>query len=227
MLKVELSIMADVGLVGFPNAGKSSLLDFFTNARPKIAPYPFTTKIPNLGVLRVDDERDIIIADIPGIIEGASDGAGLGIRFLKHISRTACLLYIIDCSADNYLTAFETLQAELHAFSPELSEKPRVILCNKTDIEGAIDRACEIVHQYPSETVIPMSLMLRNGLDRVRSEIVTLVERLEKQDELTSRDEISAFTSDEQNSPSAFDPEFLSSRSCCDEEPTQYPGSEG
>ncbi|HZK19210.1 MAG TPA: GTPase ObgE, partial [Treponemataceae bacterium] len=93
-LKVELSIMADVGLVGFPNAGKSSLLEFFTNARPKIAPYPFTTKIPNLGVLRIDDERDIVIADIPGIIKGASEGVGLGFRFLKHISRTAALVFI-------------------------------------------------------------------------------------------------------------------------------------
>ena len=104
-LRVELSIMADVGLVGFPNAGKSSLLTAFTNARPKIAPYPFTTKIPNLGVLNADKERDIIIADIPGIIEGASDGAGLGIRFLKHISRTACLIFMIDASDQNYLSA--------------------------------------------------------------------------------------------------------------------------
>ena len=88
--------MADVGLVGFPNAGKSSLLDFFTNARPKIAPYPFTTKVPNLGVLHVDSDADIIIADIPGIIEGASEGAGLGIRFLKHISRTVALLFMIS-----------------------------------------------------------------------------------------------------------------------------------
>ena len=120
LLKLELSIMADVGLVGFPNAGKSSLLTAFTNARPKIAPYPFTTKIPNLGVLRVDDEQDIIIADIPGIIKGASEGVGLGFDFLKHISRTACLLFMIDCSDTNYLTAYETLCNELKIYSPEL-----------------------------------------------------------------------------------------------------------
>jgi GTP-binding protein len=93
-LKVELQLMADIGFVGLPNAGKSSLLDRFTNARPKIAPYPFTTKIPNLGVLTFDD-RDIILADIPGLIEGASSGLGLGIRFLKHISRTAALAFLI------------------------------------------------------------------------------------------------------------------------------------
>ena len=143
-LRVELSVMADVGLVGFPNAGKSSLLDYFTNARPKIAPYPFTTKIPNLGVLRIDNEQDIIIADIPGIIEGASEGAGLGIRFLKHIARTSCLIFVIDVSDENYLEAFDTLLQELKTFSEPLAQKQHIILCNKIDIEGALDRAEEI-----------------------------------------------------------------------------------
>jgi len=115
-LKIELSLIADIGLVGFPNAGKSSLLDYFTNARPKIASYPFTTKIPNLGVLRVN-ERDLIIADIPGIIEGAHEGAGLGLRFLKHISRTACLAFMVDLSDENWKTAFPTLLNELEQFS--------------------------------------------------------------------------------------------------------------
>jgi GTP-binding protein len=99
-LQVELRVLADIGLVGFPNAGKSSLLNRFTNARPKIAPYPFTTRIPNLGVLTLGD-RDIIIADIPGLIAGASQGVGLGIRFLKHISRTAGLVFLIDLGEDS------------------------------------------------------------------------------------------------------------------------------
>ncbi|NLM01546.1 MAG: GTPase ObgE [Treponema sp.] len=179
-LRVELSIMADIGLVGFPNAGKSSLLDFFTNARPKIASYPFTTKIPNLGVLRGDDERDIIIADIPGIIEGASEGAGLGIRFLKHIYRTAGLVFIIDCSDENFESAFEKLLEELKSFSPDLAEKPRIVLCNKIDCEGAASNAAVVAKKLPKETVIPMSIYSREGLDKVRRAIIRLVNEMEK-----------------------------------------------
>ncbi len=182
-LKVELSIMADIGLVGFPNAGKSSLLDLFTNARPKIAPYPFTTKIPNLGVLRVDDETDIIIADIPGIIEGASEGAGLGIRFLKHISRTAGLLFMIDSSDDNYLTAYDTLCNELSSFSEELAAKPRIVLCNKIDKEGAYDRAVEICRKlkadHPDVQSIPVSVFSRANINDARKAIIDLVEKLQ------------------------------------------------
>ncbi|HAK68352.1 MAG TPA: GTPase ObgE [Treponema sp.] len=183
-LRVELSIMADIGLVGFPNAGKSSLLDLFTNARPKIAPYPFTTKVPNLGVLHVDQETDLIIADIPGIIEGASDGAGLGIRFLKHISRTAGLLFMIDCSDDNYMTAYDSLLHELEQFGAGLMEKPRIILCNKIDVEGACERADELIaclkKKDPAITVIPVSVMARTNITAVRNAIVELVEKMER-----------------------------------------------
>jgi len=172
-LKVELQIMADIGLVGFPNAGKSSLLDRFTNARPKIAPYPFTTKIPNLGVLSIygagaggvaDDGRDIIIADIPGLIEGASQGAGLGIRFLKHISRTAALAFLIDLSEDNYLTAFDTLLGELEAFSPDMIQKKRVVLGSKTDLPETSDRLAELTAKYPAEQVLGISVFSGDGI---------------------------------------------------------------
>lgn len=223
-LRVELSIMADVGLVGFPNAGKSSLLDLFTNARPKIAPYPFTTKIPNLGVLHADAERDIIIADIPGIIEGASQGAGLGIRFLKHISRTAGLLFMIDCSDDDCLTAYDTLQSELENFSQELARKPRLILCNKMDTEGAPERAKMIeqsIHQKdPEQAVIPLSIFSRTGLDQVRREILALVQRMEA----------GGYKSTTTGKPVAAEKdaksEFMKSRSVCDVYPIQYPGSD-
>lgn len=182
-LRVELSIMADIGLVGFPNAGKSSLLDLFTNARPKIAPYPFTTKIPNLGVLHVDEERDIIIADIPGIIEGASEGAGLGIRFLKHISRTACLLFMLDMSDENYLTAYDTLCNELAGFSKELAEKPRIVLCNKIDVEGAEERAEEAIkalkEKDPQITALAVSVYSRKNIDDARKAIIALVDKLD------------------------------------------------
>ena len=183
-LKVELSIMADIGLVGFPNAGKSSLLEMFTNARPKIAPYPFTTKVPNLGVLHVDKDSDIIIADIPGIIEGASEGAGLGIRFLKHISRTAGLLFMIDCSDDNYLTAYDSLLHELEQFGNGLAEKPRIVLCNKIDVEGARERAAEVTERIhasePDVPVIPLSVMARHNVGAVRDAVIELVERMER-----------------------------------------------
>ncbi len=181
-LKVELSIMADVGLVGFPNAGKSSLLDLFTNARPKIAPYPFTTKVPNLGVLHVDEEKDFIIADIPGIIEGASDGAGLGTRFLKHISRTQALLFMIDCSDENCLNAYELLLNELESFGAGLTDKHRIILCNKIDLDGAMDNAKIIREKIqktdPSVQVIPISVAARMNVDEARLAIIQLVEKM-------------------------------------------------
>lgn len=214
-LRLEMSIMADVGLVGFPNAGKSSLLTAFTNARPKVAPYPFTTKIPNLGVLRVDDDEDIIIADIPGIIEGASEGVGLGFDFLKHISRTSCLIFMIDASDENYLTAYKTLCSELKNYSENLMEKPRIVLCNKIDIEGAERNAVEIVeaiHKIEPETkVIPISIQNNMGMNGARNAIITLVNQLENRSSLLA--EISRN-------------EFLATRSVDEDMEVQYPGSE-
>lgn len=221
-LKIELSIMADVGLVGFPNAGKSSLLTAFTNARPKIAPYPFTTKIPNLGVLRVDNERDVIIADIPGIIEGASEGAGLGFQFLKHISRTSCLLFMIDCSDENYLSAYDTLCAEISSYSQELAAKPRIVLCNKIDVEGAAERARKIASKIrktdSSINVIPVSILCNQGLADARKAIMELVDKLENTQKAGAHNENVAF---EKSSSS-----FLASRSVDEDTEVQYPGSE-
>ncbi len=182
-LRVELQVMADIGFVGFPNAGKSSLLERFTNARPKIAPYPFTTKIPNLGVLTMGD-RDIILADIPGLIEGASEGAGLGIRFLKHISRTAGLLFLIDLSEDNYLEAFDILFRELENFSPVLVAKPRIILGTKLDLEDTEDRFEALKKAYPEEEVLGLSVFNGRGLEDVKEAIFRLVTAMdEKLDE--------------------------------------------
>jgi GTP-binding protein len=174
-LRVELQIIADIGFVGFPNAGKSSLLDRFTNARPKIAPYPFTTKIPNLGVLSLDD-RDIILADIPGLIEGASEGLGLGIRFLKHISRTSALLFLIDLSQDNYLEAFGALCRELEAFSPELLNKPRLVLGTKTDLEESSGRLEELAAKLPAEKLRGISVFSGDGLKDLAADLVRLVD---------------------------------------------------
>lgn len=219
-LKLELSIIADVGLVGFPNAGKSSLLTAFTNARPKIAPYPFTTKIPNLGVLRVDDDQDIIIADIPGIIEGASEGVGLGFDFLKHISRTACLLFMVDCSDTNYLTAYDTLINELGSYSEELLDKPRIVLANKIDVEGAEQNAAEVVNaikeKEPDTIVIPVSVQNNIGMGTAKKAIIELVNRLEA-DLPASKIEEKIKTPDFMQADSFDD---------FDEENVQYPGSE-
>lgn len=178
-LKIELSLIADVGLVGFPNAGKSSLLDAFTNARPKIAPYPFTTKIPNLGVLSLHD-RDIILADIPGIIEGAHDGAGLGIRFLKHIARTACLAFLVDLSDENWESAFTILKSELQSFSPVLAQKSRIIIGTKLDLPEAKERFPEFAAQFPGETVFGISVFSTEGLDELKEALFRQVVDYEK-----------------------------------------------
>ena len=167
LLKVELSLIADIGFVGFPNAGKSSLLDAFTNARPKIAPYPFTTKIPNLGVFTLHD-RDIILADIPGIIEGAHDGAGLGTRFLKHISRTAGLAYLIDLGDENWKDAFAILSSELQSFSPWLAEKSRIIVATKLDLPEARERFEEFKALHSQETVYGISVFSQEGLEDLK-----------------------------------------------------------
>lgn len=165
---VELQIIADIGFVGFPNAGKSSLLNMLTNARSKVAGYPFTTKIPCLGVMRYDD-IDIVLADIPGILEGASQGVGMGIKFLKHISRTKGLAYLIDVSDERYLDAFDILKAELNEFSPDIANKRSIIIVTKMD-EGddADDRFNEIKSKYSDMTVLPLSIYMDELLDPVK-----------------------------------------------------------
>ncbi|MDR1325246.1 MAG: GTPase ObgE [Treponema sp.] len=174
-LRVELQLMADIGFVGFPNAGKSSLLDRYTNARPKIAPYPFTTKIPNLGILTIDD-RDIILADIPGLIEGASSGQGLGIRFLKHISRTAALAFLIDLSEGNYLNAFDVLYRELASFSGELVQKPRLLIGTKLDLEGTTERFEQLKAKYVTEETLGISVFSGEGIVELGGRLARLAD---------------------------------------------------
>ena len=155
-------------------------MDFFTNARPKIAAYPFTTKIPNLGVLRVSDERDIILADIPGIIDGASKGLGLGFKFLKHISRTSGLAFLVDLSEENYLDAFQVLLKELGDFSSELTQKPRILIGTKTDVEDGAVRLEKLKERYPGEKVLGISVWNRTGLDEVKQAFIDMVLEAEK-----------------------------------------------
>lgn len=131
---LELKVLADVGLVGFPNAGKSTLLSVVSAAKPEIADYPFTTLVPNLGIVSYRDNRSFCMADIPGIIEGASEGKGLGLRFLRHIERNSILLFVVPCDADDITAQYNILLNELKQFNPELLDKRRVLAISKTDI---------------------------------------------------------------------------------------------
>ena len=131
---LELKLLADVGLVGFPNAGKSTLLSVVSAAKPKIANYPFTTLVPNLGIVSYRDNKSFVMADIPGIIEGASEGKGLGIRFLRHIERNSVLLFVIPADTDDIKTEFNILLNELTQYNPELADKKRLLAITKTDL---------------------------------------------------------------------------------------------
>lgn len=166
-ITLELKLIADVGLLGFPNVGKSTLLSVVSNARPKIADYHFTTLVPNLGVVNVGG-ASFIMADIPGIIEGASEGVGLGHDFLRHIERTRLLIHVVDvsgCEGRNPIEDFDAINAELEKYSPVLAQKPQIIAANKTDISQ------ELLSQFTEEMerrgykVFPVSAATRRGVD--------------------------------------------------------------
>jgi GTP-binding protein len=138
-LQLHLKLLADVGLVGFPNAGKSTLISRISAARPKIADYPFTTLVPNLGVVSLSGNRSFVVADVPGLIAGAHEGRGLGDRFLKHLDRTKVLVHLVDvsgASGRDPIEDFETIQRELAAFSDELAAKPQIVAATKVDAPG-------------------------------------------------------------------------------------------
>jgi len=134
IIEFELKLIADVGLVGLPNAGKSTLLSRISQAKPKIADYPFTTLVPNLGIVKTDEFKSFVVADIPGVIEGAHFGKGLGLEFLRHIQRTRVLLFLIECTEQDPVQQFDMLRAELGLFDPELIEKPTIVAVSKIDL---------------------------------------------------------------------------------------------
>lgn len=185
---VELQIIADIGLVGYPNAGKSSLLNALTNAQAKVAGYPFTTKIPQLGMMRYDD-RDVVIADIPGLIDGASEGAGMGIKFLKHITRTQGLAFLIDLSDNRYLNAYDALCKELYAFEPSLLDKPQVIIGTHLDEDGAPEHLEELKRKYADKVVLGICVFLEEGVTDVEKAFLRLVAEAGKKP-----DDASSFT---------------------------------
>jgi len=161
--ELELKLLADVGLVGFPNAGKSTLLSKLTSAKPKIADYPFTTLNPNLGIVKYKNFNSFLMVDIPGIIEGASDGKGMGIQFLKHIERTSFLLIIIDITDKNPNKTFSLLLNELSKHNPKLIERPRLVVFSKSDLIPEDNKLKKI----KNENIITISSVTGNGLEKL------------------------------------------------------------
>ncbi len=176
----ELKLLADVGLVGFPNAGKSTLVSSLSAAKPKIADYPFTTLEPNLGMVSVGDYRSFVMADIPGLIEGASEGRGLGHQFLKHVERNAVLLFCVAADSEDPGARYATLLGELEAFSPHLLTKPRMVALTKMDIVGpelADDWVAQARAGFPDDVdVVPISAVARQGLDVLKEKLWVFVE---------------------------------------------------
>ncbi len=175
---LRLKVIADVGLVGLPNAGKSTFLSVVTKARPKIADYPFTTLHPNLGVAWVDD-YEMVIADIPGLIEGAHEGVGLGDRFLKHVERCAVLLHLIDASAEDVAAVYKSIRRELDLYSDKMAQKPEVIALNKTDSLSAEETAekIKVLEKASGKKVFAISAVAKTGLLPVLREVSGFVTR--------------------------------------------------
>ena len=181
-LILELKLLADVGLVGKPNAGKSTLLSRVSAARPKIADYPFTTLQPNLGIVKVDDFKSFLMADIPGLIEGAHQGKGLGLLFLRHIERTKLLVYLIDPTEEDPKTVFKVLSGELQEYSSRLAEKPFIIVLSKKDVWQE-----DYLKKYKKkfdEELIGISSPTGDGLTQLNRTIRNMLENLDKENEL-------------------------------------------
>ncbi len=187
-IRLELKVIADVGLVGFPNVGKSTLLSRVTNARPKIANYHFTTLNPNLGVVDLDDAKGFVIADIPGLIEGASEGIGLGHEFLRHIERTKVIIHMVDAASTegrDPVADIKAINKELEAYNPELLTRPQVIAANKIDVLGAYDDGKDPIGELRDEfekdgiKVFPISAVTGQGLKELLYHVSGLLSNMD------------------------------------------------
>ena len=187
-IKLELKLIADIGLIGVPNAGKSTLLSVLTNARPKIAAYPFTTLEPNLGVATIDEDTTVVLADIPGLIEGASHGAGLGHDFLRHIQRTRVLIHLLDGLSEDPVADYSQINSELSLFDPNLTKKPQIVALNKVDQPEVQERLGEIQKEFKKRNV---ELMTISALARTNTREL-LIRAYQKLAEAPPLDEIEA-----------------------------------
>ncbi len=180
-IRMELRLVAEAGLVGLPNAGKSTLLTGLSAARPKIASYPFTTLAPNIGRVSISGEESFTLADIPGLIEGAHRGLGLGIRFLRHLARTRLLVYVLD-AADNPEAAFATVRAEIAAFDPALADRPALVALNKIDLipPDVVNKAARNLRQLTGLEVFPISADQRENLAPLVAGIARMLHRMDQ-----------------------------------------------
>jgi GTP-binding protein len=180
VLKLELKLLADVGIIGLPNVGKSTLLSSISSATPKIGDYPFTTLTPTLGVVETGWAEPFVVADIPGLIAGAHQGAGLGIRFLRHIERTRILIHLLDAQTidpQRPLAAYETVNRELQFFNPNLTQKSQIVVLNKMDLPGSKTAATAFVDALDDQPVFLISAVKKAGLEKLISRILELLER--------------------------------------------------
>lgn len=180
-IRIELRVLADVGLVGFPSVGKSTLISVTSAAKPKIADYHFTTLVPNLGVVRVKDGRSFVMADLPGLIEGASNGAGLGFQFLKHIQRTRVIVHIVDMSGiegRNPIDDYKKINKELENYDEKLMLRPQVVVANKMDLEGSKENLINFKQEFPNIKIIPISAYVRSNLDELLYTIADILDNV-------------------------------------------------
>ena len=197
-LSLELKLIADVGLVGFPNVGKSTLLSVVTAAKPKIANYQFTTLKPNLGVVKLDNGKDFVLADIPGLIEGAHTGVGLGHEFLRHVERTKLLIHVVDCSESecrDVVEDYKTINKELRSYNEKLASKKQIIAANKLDIPGSEENLEKLKNALKGEDVeiIPISAVTSKGIKELFNRVSTLLDTIPDEERIvvnTRREEV-------------------------------------
>lgn len=185
-LQLELRLLADAGLIGFPSVGKSTFLSVVSNANPQIAAYPFTTLEPNIGVVSLNEDLNFVLADMPGLIEGAGEGKGLGHEFLRHIKRCRVLVHLVDMSGINQdpIESYEIINRELKTYDSDLEKKPQIVVANKMDDENAKENLIRFKEAYPDLTIYECSTLKHEGIDPILYEIARVIEQAKETDDV-------------------------------------------